>query len=337
MQDVFRGPSEEDRRELKKTAVCMLGHLLVTTGLFMVVVYAIALAYAASRAGQMAQAGEEAAQAAATLGQQLQQSPAYETAIYALQLITGLLAPLPFLLILKNGPTLKKSLGTWGVRPGEGARFVLLAVSVNAVGGLVALATELFFNRAGYSVAMEIPFGESKGAYVLMLIYVLAVGPLVEELIFRGLLMNHLLRFGERFAVYATAVLFALMHGNLSQFAPALLTGLVLGYVRVKSGSLRLTMLAHLLNNLWAVALSEGLYPAVGPQAAAMLDWTLVAVLVIMCAYLHRRVKRQWGPLLHPRGLLPAAHYLALYANFPMILYMAVCLWNMASAVSVLS
>jgi len=84
------------------------------------------------------------------------------------------------------------------------------------------------------------------------------VGPLLEELLFRGLALNLLLRrtkLGVRGAVLLTAAAWALMH---MQYEPSLLgmiflDGLFLGTCRVVSGSLLLPIAMHSLGNLYSI------------------------------------------------------------------------------------
>ena len=68
-----------------------------------------------------------------------------------------------------------------------------------------------------------------------MVIYTCLVAPFMEELLFRGVLLRKARRFGDRTAVVFTAVMFGLMHGNLNQFLYAVVIGLVLGYLAVRT------------------------------------------------------------------------------------------------------
>lgn len=88
---------------------------------------------------------------------------------------------------------------------------------------------------------------------------VISVGPLVEELLFRGVLLSALSRHvGVTGSVVLTALVFACVHlPDLSFLWYALpnlaLLGLVLGWLRVQSGSIWPAVLAHGTNNLLAV------------------------------------------------------------------------------------
>lgn len=71
------------------------------------------------------------------------------------------------------------------------------------------------------------------------------VAPVMEELVFRRLLINRLHMYGQRMAIFVSALAFGLYHGNFYQFFYALLLGLVFGYVYVRTGKLWHTMALH--------------------------------------------------------------------------------------------
>lgn len=73
-----------------------------------------------------------------------------------------------------------------------------------------------------------------------------------EELLFRGLLQGWLRKYGAICAILGQAVLFSLLHGQLSACAAALLGGLALGICAEVTGSLRVSILFHLYNNTLA-------------------------------------------------------------------------------------
>jgi membrane protease YdiL (CAAX protease family) len=96
---------------------------------------------------------------------------------------------------------------------------------------------------------------------------VASIGPLVEELLFRGVLLSALLRrLRTAWAVLASAVLFALVHlPELHWLWYALpnlaLLGVALAWLRLRSGSLWPAVIAHACNNLLAmVALFASLH-----------------------------------------------------------------------------
>lgn len=91
------------------------------------------------------------------------------------------------------------------------------------------------------------------------LVMMCVLAPVTEELMFRRLILRRLLPWGDRFAVTASALLFALIHGNLSQIPYAFLVGLLLGTVAVYTGSVVPTILIHAFVNLLGSGLLLGL------------------------------------------------------------------------------
>ena len=84
---------------------------------------------------------------------------------------------------------------------------------------------------------------------VLNLLLGCVIAPVCEEYLFRGLLLNRLRPYGERFAVWASALCFGLFHGNFSQFFYACAIGVLFAGVVLKTGRLRQAMLLHALIN----------------------------------------------------------------------------------------
>ena len=88
----------------------------------------------------------------------------------------------------------------------------------------------------------------------LLMIVALAVIPAVfEEIFFRETIISYSQKYGSAFAIVFSAVLFALVHANLSQGLFAFIMGLILGGIYLYTGDIHLTMLIHLLNNGFAV------------------------------------------------------------------------------------
>lgn len=84
-------------------------------------------------------------------------------------------------------------------------------------------------------------------------IYACILGPIAEELMFRGVTQAYLVRSNAHTAVviFFQALLFGIAHMNLVQSSYALILGLFLGYLRYKSGNLRITIFAHIIFNIF--------------------------------------------------------------------------------------
>ena len=83
-----------------------------------------------------------------------------------------------------------------------------------------------------------------------VLLAIAVVTPIVEELVFRGAILEGLrIRYSARTALIVSAVLFALVHGLPWAMVNAFLLGLFFGWLMLKTGSLQLCILAHALYN----------------------------------------------------------------------------------------
>ncbi|MBI3614890.1 MAG: CPBP family intramembrane metalloprotease [Candidatus Omnitrophica bacterium] len=83
-----------------------------------------------------------------------------------------------------------------------------------------------------------------------LLFLVVVVGPVAEEMFFRGLLYGWLrVRIGVGRALILSALLFAGLHANLLAFLPIIGLGLLLGWVYERTGSLAVPIAVHLFHN----------------------------------------------------------------------------------------
>ena len=79
---------------------------------------------------------------------------------------------------------------------------------------------------------------------------VAVVAPIVEELIFRGMILQGFRKNYKGFtAVVMSALLFALFHLNPWQFPATFVLGLLLGWVLLRTNSIVLAILGHSVNN----------------------------------------------------------------------------------------
>ena len=98
------------------------------------------------------------------------------------------------------------------------------------------------------------------------------LAPVLEELIFRRMLIDRLRGYGEKWAVFVSALVFGLFHGNLSQFFYAFGLGLIFGYVYLRTRQLRWSALLHMIINFLGSILSPTLLAAADVGAAAQAD-----------------------------------------------------------------
>lgn len=114
---------------------------------------------------------------------------------------------------------------------------------------------------------------------LLSLLCVALVPAICEELFFRAGVQNLLQRWFKNVhvAVWVTAALFSLAHGEVFAFLPRFLLGALLGYLYVGGGSLVVNVLVHFVNNAIVVILFWLATPESGfdPMAPLGVGWTV--------------------------------------------------------------
>lgn len=83
------------------------------------------------------------------------------------------------------------------------------------------------------------------------------IGPIVEEILFRGILFPAVKKkWGTRVGLISTSLFFALIHFNLFQFIPIFGLGLILTFLYEKTGNLVPSITLHAMNNTVSVVLT---------------------------------------------------------------------------------
>lgn len=123
------------------------------------------------------------------------------------------------------------------------------------------------------------------------------VGPVFEELLFRGAVTRALLRQNSpRKAILLSALLFGVFHLNPAQMLPAFLMGILLAWVYYKTASLIPCILMHILNNTLSVYLSmkfpgvDKMYELVDNSTWYLLITVVALLLAVVSYYFLRRV-----------------------------------------------
>ena len=131
---------------------------------------------------------------------------------------------------------------------------VLVAIPLNLgiAGPLIELVPMTDFFREMIR-EMVLEMGSDQG--LLMFIALVIAAPILEELIFRGIMLDGLLRiYSPTKAVIVSSLLFGLIHLNPAQFVGGALVGGFMGWVYVHSRSVLATILIHASFNLTAFA-----------------------------------------------------------------------------------
>lgn len=129
--------------------------------------------------------------------------------------------------------------------------FMTFAILVpgTIVGTIVHRAITLPFGGDGSNVIAELLM---KSNPIPRIIVIGILAPIFEELIFRKLLIDRLSRYGSFIAIIVSGLFFGLFHGNFSQFFFATGIGLLFAFLYVKTGKIHLTIILHMMVNLFS-------------------------------------------------------------------------------------
>jgi membrane protease YdiL (CAAX protease family) len=118
------------------------------------------------------------------------------------------------------------------------------------------------------------------------------LAPVLEEMLFRGVLLRSFLMQQPRWAAISySALFFGAAHLNVYQFALAFLLGLLLGWLFERSRSLIPCIALHAGLNSWVFASTEiGAADSAAAQQTASSSWLLAAVAAVVGALLLKRL-----------------------------------------------
>ncbi len=103
----------------------------------------------------------------------------------------------------------------------------------------------------------------------------------IEEIVIRGIVMQPLRRFGDKFAIVSSALIFSLMHGNMVQVPYTMVVGILFGYLVIKTGSLWPAIVLHFVNNFYSVVL-YAVYDNFGDTYGALATVLFFVVFIIV-------------------------------------------------------
>lgn len=146
---------------------------------------------------------------------------------------------------------------TGGFNPWTILSLVIIGFGLSFIGSMIVdeIAHAAPSIGSNYQSYMTMHFGE---ANLQTLLYVIILAPIVEELIFRGLIYRYA-RHAAPFIVANIwqALLFGLVHGTLIQMIYAFIMGLVFGLLVHRGHGIRYTIVLHMIINCIGMLLGD--------------------------------------------------------------------------------
>lgn len=130
--------------------------------------------------------------------------------------------------------------------------YICIAMTLMWIGNIIG---SIITSIIGFSMTNEItnPVEEMirNSSIYINLIVISILAPIFEEIFFRKLLIDRTIKYGATLSILLSALMFALFHGNLSQFFYAFLLGLLFAFVYIKTGKIIYSIILHAFVNFY--------------------------------------------------------------------------------------
>lgn len=167
---------------------------------------------------------------------------------------------------------------------------VCICYACMIVGNLVGIGVNLLLSPGSVDLISDLVSSGSTDLEMVVAFVVLA--PVFEELVFRKVLVDRALPYGEWPAILFSGIVFGLFHGNLTQFFYAFVLGGILAYVYIRTGNILCTIGIHACINFLG-----GVLPLLVPAASLIVILVAIAGVVLFFVNLKKvRVARNAVP-----------------------------------------
>lgn len=137
--------------------------------------------------------------------------------------------------------------------------FALISLCCVACFGPLSALFSRWLSHLGYTYQSNyfVPM-KNAGLFTLAFLALTILPAIGEETAIRGVILSGGKNKSPLFAIFYSALIFALMHGNLRQLVHQFLLGSVMGYLAYLTGGIYASATVHLVNNAAALLLDYG-------------------------------------------------------------------------------
>lgn len=218
-----------------------------------------------------------------------------------------------------------KKLGVWEI-----VKFCFISYSLmyifNFLTNIFIILISIFKGSEVVNPLQNIIEGSS---LILTLIFVGILSPIIEEMMFRRIMLNKLRRYGDKVAIVTTALLFGLFHANFSQFFYATVLGLIFAYVTLKTGTIKYSIILHIFVNM----MGSFIIPLIIGDGSNLVAYGCVLFLVLLISIVglvllikdRKNISLLDGEVKLEKGTA----FKTIWINLGMILFTVICLVSM--------
>lgn len=157
-----------------------------------------------------------------------------------------------------------------------------------------------------------------------MLFMLLIFNPIIEEVVFRKLFADKLLKYGDKFYILVSSFCFAIVHGvslGIPQIVYTFILGMIWSYLMVKTGDIKLVIIMHALSNLFGSIVTQTL---MGISMIATGLYSMLLILLGIIGLILFLVNKKKIILDEEKGLFRKAVIKDMLTNKGIVFYIAV-------------
>lgn len=167
------------------------------------------------------------------------------------------------------------------VKPSELCLWIGFGMMCCVFADYIIAVLSMLSESIGYEMTQnESLEADSALACIIEIISTAVVPAVCEEFAMRCCSLGLLKKHGKAFGVIAVSIVFGLIHGNIIQFIFAMLVGLILGYITVRTDSIVPAIFVHGLNNGMS-ALSSVFVFAFGDKADSIATYVFFGFWIV--------------------------------------------------------
>ena len=147
------------------------------------------------------------------------------------------------------------------------------------------------------------------------------LSPIIEEILFRKILIDKTRIYGDKIAILISAIMFGLYHANLSQLFYAIALGAVFAYITLKTNCIRYAIILHMFINVMSALIMPTILGNGTERTRILIAIIIVLIIMIIGIISFVRQLKQFkldegSYYIHPRRMTSTV-----FVNFGMIGY----------------
>ena len=253
----------------------------------------------------------------------------------SVSILSMLLPAVIFIVIFKLQTT--NIIITKQVKPAVGISFFLIGTTICLLANFPSNWISAILENFGFQGSSQsIPVVPTIPSYIMNALATAVVPPFVEEFLFRGVILSQFRKYGDVFAVIASALLFGLLHRNFSQIVFAFICGLALGITLVRTNNIWIPVGIHMFVNGFYVLLNIVRFHCSATTYAAVF-YIIILTMIFMSLFsvLYLLLKKKQLSEFRPGALSVGSSMGNLFANPGILIFTGICIIQSISRLGV--